>query len=92
MKEDYKKITIRDLADLATLASKPEIQTLYKLLEIKQYNCMIDSFRIPDVDKELAVKRAHYRGQAFTCVKITKELKEAERNYNKAIKKEKGRD
>ena len=87
MAEEYKQISIRDLADLAKLSAYPEISTLYKLLDNKQYNLMVSAFSIPDTDKDLAIKRSHYRGQAFTCIRIIKELKEAERSYNKAIKK-----
>jgi len=56
----------------------------------KQLELSLNDFRdlvLNDTDPNLAIERAHYRGQAYVCEKIKNDIKKAEKEFNKRSKK-----
>jgi len=102
-KEKQLELSLNDFRDLVFLSNRAQVKALYKLLDnhkhraqVKalyklldnhKHNCRIKAFALNDTDPNLAIERAHYRGQAYVCEKIKNDIKKAEKEFNKRSKK-----
>jgi len=86
-KEKQLELSLNDFRDLVFLSNRAQVKALYKLLDNHKHNCRIKAFALNDTDPNLAIERAHYRGQAYVCEKIKNDIKKAEKEFNKRSKK-----
>lgn len=61
---------------LRGLLARPEFQAFRTLVEIEENNIIIQTFKIPSSDPELARKKAHAEGRIFEIRAIMNTFKE----------------
>lgn len=73
LKEDHKSA-------LAILASRKEFGALVKLVTIEEHNIVIQTFKIPSSDPDLARKKAWHEGRLYELRKLMKTFSEVKKD------------
>lgn len=66
-----------DKEGLRKIALSPEFVVLERLLKIEEQNIIIQSFKVPSSDPEIARKKAHFEGRVYELRKMMRTFEES---------------
>jgi hypothetical protein len=69
-KEKLSKLSSEHKEGLMNLSGRPEFKALESLFKIEENNIIIQAFKIPSSDPELARRKAHLEGRIYQIRKI----------------------